>query len=196
MISVTVKKNFSSSSVAKQLPFAIASALTKTVKQAQTEIINTLDDKFTLRNSWYKPSSPLGIKVKPAKKNDLRAEVGTNFDQLEKFETGRDKTPRGSHLAIPTGNVRRTKRDIIRRSQRPNSLRGKRTFVLNTKAGKVLFQRKYKGKRSQIVALYNLETRARIKQNSPVINPAKRTIIRSLGKNLHEALANALKTAR
>jgi hypothetical protein len=191
-----VTKNFRQASMAKQLPFAAAKTLTTTAKGAQTEVLSKLGRKFTLRNNWFRPNTPLGIKVKPAKKTNLAAEVGTNFDALEKFETGKDKTPRGAHLAIPTGNVRRNKRQIIQRSQRPGALRGKRTFVIPTRSGPVLFQRKYKGKRSRVIALYNLETRARIRKNSPVIEPALKSIRANLNKNFLESLDQAMKSAR
>jgi hypothetical protein len=196
MIRVSVRRNFTEARMARQLPFATAVALTKTAQEAQKETIDTLDDKFTIRTGWAKPSNKFGIKIKPAKKTNLVAVVGTDADWLEKFETGKDKLPRGRNLAIPTGNVRRTKRDLIQKSQRPNALRSKRTFVLKTKSGNVLFQRKFKGKRSQIIALYNLEKRARIRRNSPVYDPVKRIVVRNLGRNFTRALADALKNAR
>jgi hypothetical protein len=192
----TVKKNFKTASMAKQLPFALAKTLTATAKDAQGAVLSDLGNKFTLRNNWFKPNTPLGIKVKPAKKKDLRAEVGTNFDALEKFETGKDKTPRGRHIAIPTANVRRNKRQIVQRSQRPGALRGKRTFVIETSRGAVLYQRKFKGKRSTIVPLYNLTRRAKIRKNSPVIETAVKTIDRRLHPNFLKAMDEAMKTAR
>ena len=192
-----VTKNFKRASMGKQLPFAVAKGLTATAKDAQGAVLGGLSNKFTLRNNWFKPNTPLGIRIKPAKKNNLQAEVGTNFDAMEKFETGKDKTPRsGRHLAIPTPNVRRNKRQIITRAQRPGALRGKRTFVIETSRGPVLFQRKYKGRRSKIVALYNLEQRARIRKISPVIDPAVKTIRRRLEPNIQKALDEAMRTAR
>lgn len=182
--------------MARQLPFATAVALTKTAQEGQKEVVDTLDDKFTIRTGWAKPSNKFGIKIKAAKKTNLVAEAGTDADWLEKFETGKDKLPRGNNLAIPTANVRRTKKDLIRRAQRPNALRSKRTFVLKTKSGNVLFQRKFKGKRSQIVALYNLEKRARIRRNSPVYQPVKNIVARNLGRNFTRAFADALRTAK
>lgn len=195
MIRITRDKNFRLN-LAKQLPFAAASALTATANAAQGAVLGSLGHDFTLRNQWYQPSNKFGIKIKPARKTDLRAEIGTNADWVEKFETGRDKTPRGDFLAVPTVSVRRTKRDIIRRNQRPKALRGKRSFVLQTKSGPVLFQRRYKGKRSQIVALYNLERRARIKKLEPVTRPAQISVRRNLQRNFAAAFSDALRTAR
>lgn len=191
-----VKKNFGTASLGKQLPFAIARTLTQTAKDGQSEVLKTLDNKFTLRGNWFKPNTPIGIKIRAAKKTDLTAEVGSNFDALEKFETGKDKVPRGEHLAVPTANVRRNKRQIIQKSQRPGALRNKRTFVLQTKHGLVLFQRKFKGKRSFIVALYNLTRRAKIRKNSPVFEPVERIVKANLGNNFLKAMEDAMKSAR
>lgn len=195
-VKVTIKKNFKDASMAKQLPFGIAVGLTQTVKDAQEKILGSIDQKFTIRNGWTKPSNKFGIKIKAATKQKLNAEVGTNADWLKLHETSGVKRPSGSNIAIPTVNVKRTKRDIIRRSQRPNALRGKRDVVLKTKSGKVLFVRKYKGKRSMLVPVYNLEQTAKIRKNSAVIEPAMRTISRTLPKNLLYGIHKAMLTAK
>lgn len=182
--------------MSKQLPFGIARGLTKTVKGAQSEILSTVPREFTVRGNWLKPSNKFGIKIKPATKRDLTAEVGTNADWLKLHESGGTKKPSGSNIAIPTVNVKRTKRDIIRRAQRPNALRGKRDVVLKTKKGAVLFQRKFKGKRSKLVPLYNLESRARIRQNSTVKKPGLKFIRRHLVRNISESLNDAMKNAK
>jgi hypothetical protein len=196
MFSAKVIKNFGTASMAKHLPFAMAQTLTATAKDGQKAVTGGLGGKFTLRGNWYMPSNKFGIRVQPAKKTSLRASFGTMADWLEKFETGKDKTPRGEHLAIPTANVRRTKRQIIQRSQRPAALRGKRTFVAQTKSGLVLFQRKFKGKRSQLVPLYNLERSARITRNSPVIEPGVKAVKANLGANFRKSMEQAMKSAK
>lgn len=196
-LGIKLKRDFYPEKVAKQLNFATAKGLTATAKQAQGAVLATLPATFTLRTNWAQPSGKFGIRVRSATKADLVAEIGTNADFLEKFETGADKTPRGKLLAVPTANVRRNKKMLIPRNQRPNALRDKRTVILTTKNGnKVLFQRKYKGKRSRLVALYNLEERARIRKKSPVIVPALRIVRKNLTKNIGREFVNALKTAK
>lgn len=196
-LGIKLKRDFYPEKVAKQLTFAAAKGLTATAKQAQGAVQNDLKNKFTLRTNWMAQSNKFGIRVKSATKNDLTAEVGTNADFLEKFETGEDKTPRGKLLAIPTLNVRRNKKQLIPRNQRPAALRDKRTVVMKTKSGNVvLFQRKYKGKRAKLVALYNLSAVAKIKKDSPVIVPALRVIRQRLNKNIGNEFIKALKTAR
>lgn len=140
MISVTVSKNFTDAQIARQLPFATARAFTQTVKDAQSDIIGGLDDRFTIRNNWYKPSTPFGIKTKGARKTDLSAEVGTNADWLADHEEGQPRRPRRSRrLALPViGSIaRKTIRNKIPRASTPARLiESGRAFVMTNRAGK------------------------------------------------------------
>lgn len=194
MISISVK--ITGERFDKQVPFALAYALTITAKEAQAAVVKSLEGTFTLRGQWYKQSNKFGIKITPAKKTNLKASVHTQADWLELHETGGTKTPRGKELAIPTENVRRTKRQIIQKSQRPKALIGKRDFILNTKKGRVLFQRKGKGKRSKIVALYNLEPKAVIKKQSTFFEPVEKIVEKNLQENFNKALEKAYATAK
>jgi hypothetical protein len=200
-ISVDIKRNFTDARMAKQLPFAAAKALTQTAKDAQKDILGGLPDHFTLRGNWFNPSNKFGIKIQPATKTDLVARVGTMADWLIIQEEGGTKKPRGSNLAIPTENVRRNKKDIIQKSQRPRAL-GSKAFILKIKrAGanqghSIIFTRKGKGKRSELVALYNLTKQAKIRRNSGVIDPGLKSIVQNLNRNFMNALEFAMKTAK
>jgi hypothetical protein len=181
----------------KQIRFALAQALTKTAKEGQTAVLNALGDTFTLRGNWAQPSNKFGIRIKSAKKDDLTAEIKTAADWLKLHETGGEKTSRtGGNIAVPTENVRRNKREIIVKSQRPNALRGKKTFVLETSRGRVLFLRKGTGKKSKIVALYNLEKRVSIKKVSTFYEPIRRVVETNIADNFQTAYQNALATAK
>lgn len=182
--------------VAKQIKFAAAVALTQTAKDGQSAVISALRGNFTLRSQWYEPRNKIGIRIKPAKKNDLVAEVKTASNFLEKFETGDDKLPHRRQIAIPTDNVRRNKRDIITTANRPAALRDKRTVLLETKAGLVLFQRKFKGKRSKLVALYVLKPRTKTPKKPTFYGPIGKIVIKNFDKNFNEALKKALETAK
>jgi hypothetical protein len=194
-ISATVKKNFTFAAIAKQTIFATAVALTATAKDAQNAVIDELPKTFTIRGGWSQPSNKFGIKVKTAKKSDLTAVVGTMADWLELHESGGTKTPRGANIAIPTTNVRRNKKEIIVRSNRPRNL--PKAFILTTKAGnKVIFTRKGRGKKKTLVALYNLEPRANIRKQSTFYEPIQKAVDKNLHKNFEQALIKALKTAK
>lgn len=193
---ILLKRNFYPEKVAKQMTFAAASALTKTAKEGQAAVIENLPKEFTLRTNWFEPKMRFGIRIKPAKKNSLRAEVGTDAEWLDKFETGKDKTPKNRFLAIPMDNVRRNKKQLIQKSQRPAGLRGRGDVVLQTKSGPVLFQRQGRGKKKRLVALYNLETKAKIRKVSPVLTPVVKIVKGRLMRNFNEEFIKALKTAK
>lgn len=191
-----VKSEFSGAKFAKQAVFATAVALTNTAKDAQADVLDSLAQTFTLRGKWFAPSNKFGIKVKTARKDDLQSAVYTDADWLIPHETGEDKLPRGNSLAVPTENVRRSKKDFIIKSNRPRALQ--QGFILTSKktGHKILFIRKGKKKRSYLVALYNLTTRVHIKKQSTVIEPIQKTVERNFYKNYEIALRRALETAK
>lgn len=196
MITGSVKIKSSKGNLEKQVTFATAQALTQTAKDAQSAVIKSVESTFTVRNKWTQPSNKFGIKIIPARKDKLQSAVVTDADWLNLHETGGTKTPDGNSIAIPTENVRRTKRQLIQKSQRPAALRGKRDVVLMTKNGPVLFQRRGRKGATRLVALYQLEPRARIKRQSTVLTPTEKTVQAKLSSNFHQALLNAIATAK
>jgi hypothetical protein len=188
--------------IGKQSAFATASALTRAAQEVKTAQVKATDENFTIRNDWNK-RGPLAFKVEAAKKDHLTAVVGTAADFLEKFvreSPGKIviKLPRGHFIAVPTGNVRRTKRDIIRAAQRPGRLRGKRDIVLPMRNGRgeVLFQQQGRGRQKKLVALYVLTRRAKIKEVDVIVGPAKKVASKRFPIIYAEQAAKALATAR
>lgn len=198
MISVTVHLTPKQPSMLdKQVRFALAMALTTTAQDAQTAIRDSLQGTFTIRNRWTEPSNKFGVKVKPAKKDNLIAQVGTDADWLTLHEEGGIKTPQGHFIAIPTKNVRRSKKQIVQKGQRPRALMGKRDFLITTKAGRVvLFQRTGRGKASKIKAMYVMVPRSSIKKHSTILSPTEKVIQQRFGENFSKALKRAIATAR
>jgi hypothetical protein len=183
--------------VAGQVTFALAATLTAVAKEASAASVKEIERDFTVRNTWDQPGNAMGIKALPATKGDLSSAVATRADWLIPHEEGEDKTPRraGGNLAIPTVDVRRTKRDIIQRSQRPRALAGK-AFVLKTRNGPVLARWQGRGKNRRLVVLYRLKPRARIRKQSTVVAPTVRTFERRFDPIFAEQLRKALATAR
>jgi hypothetical protein len=198
MITLNVKTTKTDFIKPAQLAKVVALALTKTAQDAQTQITKELPNTFTIRSSWWKKGNKFGVKVKSAEKTDATptAEVGTNADWLALHEQGGTKRKRqgaGKNLAIPTDNVRRTKRDIISKASRPRRL--KNSFVMKLKNGKeVLMQRKGRGKKSKTSLMYFLQPTARIKKESSILEPATRTIAKTLNKNFLAAMDRVIKT--
>lgn len=178
----------------KQTNFGTALGLTRTAKDAQAASVDAIKGTFTVRGRWFEQQNKFGIKIKPAKPADLTAEVKTAADWLDPHETGKDKHARSGRLAVPTENVRRNKRLIIPRNQRPAALRGKNTFVLQTAHGPVLFQRIKRGKRKGIVALYGLEQSVRIKKQSTFYEPIAKVVKQKIGGNIRDGIAKAFAT--
>lgn len=180
----------------RQVTFALASTLTAVAKEAQKEIIRDVQSTFTVRGNWLTPSNKFGIKVRPAKKTNLVAEVGTAADWLTPHESGGTKLPSGKHIAIPTINVRRTKRQLIQKAQRPGALRGKRDVVIKTRSGLTLFQRQGRGATARLVPLYRLEPKATIRKQSTVFEPTERVISKRFGAVFHNQLQRAFATTK
>lgn len=186
----------------KQTIFALASALTATAMQGKTAVVKAIEGTFTIRTNWDKVG-PYAVKVKPATKTNLVAYVGTAADWLQKFieEPAGSivlKIPQGEFLAIPTKNVRRTPRDIIRAAQRPRRIAGKRDFLVPLRHGRgfVLMQKQGRGRAAKAVALYLLVPRARIRERDVLFGPTRRAFETNFTKNLSTALDRAFATAR
>jgi hypothetical protein len=181
--------------IVKQIRFGVAKGLTETAKEGQKASIGAIKGSFTTRGTWYLPSNRYGIRIKAAKPTDLSAEVRTNADWLIPHEEGKDKRAKDGRVAVPTDQVRRNKRLIIPRGQRPKGL-GAKVFEMQTKRGKVLAQRLKRGPRKGLVILYGLESRVRIERQSTFFDPIKKVVSRRLGKNIANGIRHALATAK
>lgn len=190
----------------KNVKFGIAVGLTKTAKDGQSASQNSIRSTFTVRGNWWQQSNRFGIRITPAKRDDLVAEVKTAADWLAIHETGGLKHPRGRNLAVPTENVRRNKRQIIPKAQRPRNL--KEAFVLNTRKGPVLFRRmflnrggkltgrKLRGVAGALVALFGLEPSVRIRKQSTFYEPIQKAVNENLTKHVAQEIRNALDTMK
>lgn len=179
--------------VASQFRFALATALTATAKRAQAATLADIRGTFTIRNTWLNPSNAMGIKVLPASKADLSAAVATRADWLTLHEEGGTKRPTGAHLAVPTRFVRRSKRQIIQRSQRPRNLKAAKTVVLPLKSGgKMIFERRNK----RLVPLFRLIRQAQIDRAPTITEQTVRTFEKEFEPTLYEKFKAALATAK
>jgi len=185
----------SAEKIMKNIDFGTAKGLTKTAKQGQSAVVDALQSNFTLRGTWFNQNMRHGIKITPARKDKLQSSVHTLADWLEPHETGKDKTPRGGNLAVPTDQVRRNKRSIIPKGQRPRGLAA-RAFVLQTKKGPVLAQRLIKGKRKGLIILYGLEPQVKIKKRPTFRVPIEKVVKSNLKSNIAEGINDAIRTMR
>lgn len=186
----------SSEKITKNINFGIARGLTRLAKDGQSAVRGALRGAFTLRGTWFEQQNRFGVKIKPAKPNDLESAVQTRADWIERHETGQDKASiEGHNIVVPTDQVRRNKRFIIPRGQRPKGL-GTKAFVLQTKHGPVLAQRITRGKRKGLIVLYGLERKVRIKKVDVFEKPIEKVVGRRGARIIEQSIVDALATMR
>lgn len=179
----------------KQIRYATAVALTKSVDAAQETILARTRDVFTIRKNWLTPGYKFGINRKMARADDLSAEVYTLAPWMFRQEEGGLKLPKGEHLAVPQQGVRRTKKDLIPAGQKPKAL--KRSFVVwKTKSGPMLFQRVGRGKSSTIKPMYAFEKSVHIEARWQFVRTGIAKVKQVYGKIFTAAIKDALGTAR
>jgi hypothetical protein len=194
-IATRVIKHFEPNEIIKQVNFGTAKGLTETAKQGQSAVVDALKSTFTLRGNWFAPTMRYGIRITPARKDKLQSEVKTAADWLEPHETGKDKSGRAGRLSVPTENVRRSKKMIIPRAQRPKGLADK-AFILKTKHGEVLAVRQGRGKTKKLVVLYGLEKTVKIKKQSTFYAPIQKVVDSKLKKNIMDGIRFAFATRK
>lgn len=189
-MNVRIQANFNRITAGVQTGFA--RGLTQTAKAAQAESVRAVQSSFTVRGPWWQESNRFGIKVSAANKTDLAATMYTNAEWLTLHETGGTKTPRGADLTIPTADVRRNKRDIVTRGQRPRGL-GAKAFRIQTSTGPALVQRMKRGPdKGRLRYLYWLEPTVKIKKRPSVQEPALKKIERVASSTIATAIREAL----
>lgn len=110
--------------VRRQVPFIFALALTRTVQDCRGEIQGNLGTHFEIRRAWLSR----GIRITPAKKSHLTAEVGSVDEFMELHAVGGKQEPKpGSKaMAIPVpGGGRPTPQDETPPRTWPGRILGK-----------------------------------------------------------------------
>ena len=178
---------------AKQLPFAIARALTVTARDVQDEVRNNLTQRFTLRNNWVRQ----GIQIQRATKQNLESMVFSRDAFMGLQELGGAKSPLGNYLAVPTSLVRRTPKDMIRKADRPKSL-GDKVEIIEFRGRKWLaLKRSRKGRnKNDLRLMYLLVPRADIEPRLKLRDDGLRVSQAVFQRRLQESLELALRTAR
>jgi len=177
----------------QQMAFAVAKALTKTAVDVQREVQNNMPSRFIIRRPWVLK----GIQVERATKQSLTATVYSRdkFMQLQEF--GGTKNPLRNYIAIPTSMVKRTKTDIIARSDRPGAL-GDKAEIIELNGHKWLALKKArKGSNGQrLKLLYLLVPRAQLRERLGLNKDGQKVARARFMLNLQDALEQAVRTAR
>lgn len=178
---------------AQQFRFAVATALTRTAYDVQKEVRANMPQRFTLRRDWI----VRGIMVDRATKLNLTARVYSRDKFMGRQEAGGPKDPLRNYIAIPTKAVRRTAKDLIRRTELPSSL-GDRAHIVTVNVNKFLALKKArKGKaKNELRLLYLLVPRARVNPRLGLGQDGRRVAPVKFAEHLRQALQDAVRTAR
>jgi len=181
----------------KQARFATSKALNDTANDAQRAIQDSLAQKFTLRRPDF-----IKRTIKRERPNDFATKdnlvatvrVDPKRDILAKFEDGGEKVPtKGKALAIPTLSVRRTKADVIQKSQRPRALLSSgKAFVRG--AAIVQKARRVAGGLGRI--LYIFKARVRIDNRLHFVDTATQSVEATWAARAIAAVDRAINTIR
>lgn len=197
----------------RQVRYAAAVALTKTATDLQHAIRDEMPRNFTIRRDW----TVKGIRVKPARKDFLQAEVYSKDPFMGIQETGGTKVSIGrrvfdyqGYLAIPL-DARRNKYDVVRKEDWPANLVD--PFILAARDGRKYLavhqlgmgkrgprsvkgmrgkQRRDTGTRLMYTLVKSEQLRARLGMRriaAEIVDPRWRA-------NFGDALFNAMATAR
>lgn len=176
----------------KQLPFATARALTWTAQATQKALQDWVQKVFNVTKKWWLKQQPTGIKIKPAQKTRLIAEVYTNAYFADLQEKGGTKRPhRSRSLLIPTDKVPKSRRKAGGAAQ---MLKTKNVFSTS----KGIYRRKggKKRKNQRIELLFTKEKIAQVKPRLRFAETAARIAFATFPRKFLDSLQRALKTAR
>jgi hypothetical protein len=190
--------------VAKQIPFAAALTINRTLEEGQQAFRAKLPSEFKLRRPTFIQRLVKIENRDRATKTHLVGRMGiqgTRADLLTKFELGGDKTPAPGHhdLTLPA-NVKRTKADIIRGDQRAGRLLSSPSsgaYKLTTKQGKTLILRRTgRGKNKVSTVLYVFSKRVHLKPQLHFIRTVDPVLRARLPINFHGFLVTAIRSAK
>lgn len=177
----------------KRFPFATALALTRTAQAGQNAVREHMEAAFILRNRFTQNQ----VRIAAAKKTDLEAAVYLTHgaDYMALHETGGLKTPaHSSSVAVPTEQVRRTKRGLVAKSNKPRPLRDqRRVFVIEFKSGKRAIARRKGKARLPISVVWFLADEAKIAPRLKMQQIVQRIAATEFGSQHEKALLAELK---
>lgn len=184
--------------IVKNLNFGTAVGLTKTAKEGQAAVFGAVRGTFKGPNNWLK--SPIGIKITPATRDKLTAEVKTSAKFLPLQDEGGVKLPFGNHLCIPASKGPLAGKRRIPANMRPKAIMDSgRGFITTTKSGtKIMGVRglKTRGKYAGFTIMYVMVPKAQIKAAKVFYDPIKKVVDRRLAINIRHSIDRAFATMK
>lgn len=170
----------------KQIPFVVAKTLTQIAQQSQAEVRKSIKEKFFIRKKSGGFES--SIRIKPATKTKLTAEVYTMAAFAALQQTGGLKQAKDGRLAIPYYQaINQVKKRTD--SNSPSSYLAGDAFKIKTKSGaEAIAQRKGK----ELKILYFLRKSAQVDKKLDMIEITQQTVKNRFNAQLNANLSEAL----
>lgn len=150
----------------RQIPFAVALALTRTAQDSQRNVRSHISENFTIRKKSGGFAN--SIAIRPATKQNLNAEVYTMARFAALQQTGGTRQPDGSgKLAVPLYNSLKEVK-LNRGAKRLSD-----AFTMTLSGGKHVIARR-EGKNLRI--LYHLKSEAKVPKRFFMIESVMRTV--------------------
>lgn len=183
----------------KQIPFAHSLAINNTAKDAQGGIQSGYESRFTLRRpAFVKQEGAKITQFANKQKQEAIVRVSEKAGFLLKFEDGETKTPKdGKAIAIPL-NVRRSKSDIIPKSQRPPALYAGKAAAAGRvfSKGGLLLQRIGRGAAATLRVLYVWKPSVKVPALLQFTKTANEAVDKHWQRRALEAVDRAISTMK
>jgi hypothetical protein len=172
IISLQIKSNaINELTIAKkQIPFAVAKTLTTIAQKSQEEVRKNIREKFFIRKKSGGFES--SIRIKPATKTNLTAEVYTMAAFAALQQTGGVKKAKDGRLAIPSyHSINQVKKRS--NSSSPSSYLAGDAFKIKTKSGQEVIAQRKDG---ELKILYFLRKNAEVEKRLDMIEITTKTV--------------------
>ena len=182
---------FTDALVAREIPFAIAVALTRTARDARQRLVAELPHHFQIRT----PYTEKRLRFKAATKRDLVAEVGHLGDYMRLQAEGGRKLPRKRAVGVPTAKLRQqSPSGTTTRNLWPSRLTRQGAFTLPTRSGAMALYRRLQD--GSLERLYVLAQAVDVQARWPFEETVEDVVRDRWPINFNEAMRQGVSRAR
>lgn len=182
---------FTDALVAREIPFAIAVALTRTARDARQRLVAELPQHFQIRT----PYTEKRLRFKAATKRDLVAEVGHFADYMRLQAEGGRKLPRKRAVGVPTAKLRQqSPSGTTTRNLWPSRLTRQGAFTLPTRSGAMALYRRLQD--GSLERLYVLAQAVDVQARWPFEETVEDVVRERWPINFNEAMRHGVSRAR
>lgn len=182
---------FTDALVAREIPFAIAVALTRTARDARQRLVAELPQHFQIRT----PYTEKRLRFKAATKRDLVAEVGHLADYMRLQAEGGRKLPRKRAVGVPTAKLRQqSPSGTTTRNLWPSRLTRQGAFTLPTRSGAMALYRRLQD--GSLERLYVLARAVDVRPGWPFAATVEDVVRERWPTNFQQAMRQGVSRAR